>query len=73
MFTQEELNELLGKEIRKVCAADKLTKNDLDKGDMIVRLAKQFTNSTDITLRTAKLSTEHKSPEINSLKDRVGI
>ena len=40
---------------------------------MVVRLAKQFTNSTDVTLRTAKLATEHKSPEIDSLKNRIGI
>lgn len=72
-MTQRELMDILGERIRKVHAADKLTPNDLNIIDSEVRLAKQFTNGADVMLRTAKLASEHKSAEIDTLKKTIGV
>lgn len=71
-MTNIELQKILGERIRATLKVDQLTdearKIEMEKSDMVSRLAKQMINNADVILRTDKLVSEGKLQQSNIQK-----
>lgn len=73
-MTLKELQQVLGERIRltnDVAMGEEERKKEMEKSDMIARLAKQMINNADVILRTDKLIAEGKLQD-STIEEVVG-
>lgn len=73
-MTLKELQQVLGERIgvtNDVAMGEEERKKEMEKSDMIARLAKQMINNADVILRTDKLIAEGKLQD-STIEEVVG-